>query len=336
MKRLVLASLSTVVVLLGGTPPVVADEAPLPVPPAAEETAPVDAARAETPTSDVPSAEAAALHMLQLRLQDCEAKVCAAPTLPPAAASDPWRPRAAVWGSYLGYTSAWNSDSVSGVSLLAGADRARGGWWLGQTTSRTVLNYQSDNFWQSVTVAGGWAEWGALRLTGSAGLVTATSSDINGSPLASLSGQYRGQSWGADLSASALWLPNTTVVQVEPRLFGRLTPNLDVALGLRLSEVGSVLRPSARLGATWRPLADLELTALGWYGRGQYALESAGLSVWTGSEVYRGGYRLGASYGLGGGLALDAVWSQDFGMRQDGKAHSFELLGGTVGLRWQF
>ncbi|MBI5610435.1 MAG: hypothetical protein HY902_16275 [Deltaproteobacteria bacterium] len=307
-------------------------EEPAPV----EASAPADPPQAETPTSDAPGAEAAALHMLQLRLQDCEAKVCAAPAATPAAAADPWRPRLAAWGSYMGYTDAWNSSSVSGISLLAGADRARGGWWLAATTARTALNYQSDNFWQTATVAGGWAEWGALRLAGSAGYLTASSSDLNGSPLAYLSGQYRGQGWGAELGASGLWLPDTTVVQVDPRVYWSLSPSVDVAVGLRLSRVDSALRPSLRLGASWRPFADLELSALGWYGRGQYALESAGLSVWTGSELYKGGYRLSASYGLGGGLALDAVWSHDLGTRQDGKAHSFDLLGGTVGLRWQF
>lgn len=337
MKQRILWTLWTASALVGTLPwaPTAWAELPTQPPAPMEETVPAEPPRAETPTSDAPGAEAAALHMLQLRLRDCEAKVCAAPA-PTPAATDPWRPRLALWSSYMGYTDAWNSNSVSGVSLLAGADRAHGGWWLAATTSRTALNYQSDNFWQTATVAGGWAEWGALRLAGSAGYVTASSSDINGSPLAYLSGQYRGQGWGAELAGSGLWLPDTTVVQVDPRVYWSLSPSVDVAVGLRLSRVESTLRPSLRLGASWRPFADLELSALGWYGRGQYALESAGLSVWTGSEVYKGGYRLSASYGLGGGLALDAVWSHDLGMQQDGKAHSFDLMGGTVGLRWQF
>lgn len=294
------------------------------------------------PAASVTATEEAALRMLQLRLQACESKAESTCTpepsgpAPAASAASQRRARAAVYGSYLHYSGPSALSAVSALTTVVGVDGPTGGVWLGNVLSSTGLRYQAGDFRQDAHVLGAWKQLDDLRLDASIGRMWTNSATTDGAWVGTARGLWLPGALGLDLGIAVTSYPSRTVAQVDPQLVWLISPQLEAAIGGRLGLVDSTAQLSAQLGLTWRPLTSLSVSASAWAGKRQYAVDAGGLSVWSSDDVYKGGYRLGASLALTPAVALDAVLQHDLGSQQNGMSHDFQLIGGTIGVRVNF
>lgn len=292
------------------------------------------------PEAEETGVEDAALRMLRLRLEACEQEArpaCLPPTTsPPTTPAPTLHAHAAVWGTRLGYTNAWALSGVSALTARVGIDGTNWGGWLATGLSQTGLRYAKTDFHQSTHLASGWWQGRTLHLDATLGQLGTNAQATDGTWLASLHGLWLPGALGADLSVFATRYPSRDVFQIDPQAVLVLSPQFEAALGGQLIAFDNATRMSVRAGVTWRPHPLVELGLSGWAGQRQYAIEAGGLSVWSNDDVYKAGYRAALSWQFLPSLALDASWLQDFGTAQHNQWHSYQLLGGTLGVRARF
>ncbi len=287
---------------------------------------------------DDTAVEAAAARMVQLRLDNPATDEASPPVEVEAPVPNPpvWRARVAVWGGRLQYTNPWALSAVNALTVVTGVDAQSGGVWAAAALSRTGLRYEAADFSQDAHLLGGWWRVGGLRLGASLGHLTTNATFSNGAWLGTLRGLWLPGRLGVDLGVATTVYPSHTVSQIDAQAVGVLSPRWEAAVGTRVIVTEQEAKPSIRAGVTWRPNALLEVGASGWFGKSQYAVDAAGLSVWSNDDAFTGGYRGVVSWQVLPSLALDAIWQHDIGNAQHGLAHDFEVLGATCGVRATF
>lgn len=277
----------------------------------------------------------------------CRAAAAALPVGDPrpeeclAAGGTPMTWGASVSATYLRYTSPLILVNLSSVTVTTGVDwPEHGGVWAGATLSGSAREYDLGDYQQANPVLGGTVRFGglAIGLAGSVVFSNESSIDKTGVVFASLG--YGADGLGGWISsATSIYPGNQLVEQIDARFEWAPETWFSLSLGPELQIVkaqGREVLGSGALTVTGRPHPRVALSATGLGGPRRWAVDDAGLSVWTNSDRVIGGYRAGVDWTPWDVLGLSFTFRHDFGDEQAGVSRDYQDWGGTLGVRLFF
>jgi hypothetical protein len=250
-----------------------------------------------------------------------------------------------VGGTYLRYTSPWNNNAVVGASGSASMELENGlGLWLGGSYGLTQLRYQRNDFHQAGPAGGLFFRPGPWSVGLYGAWLGSSHSSVHGGFLLGGHGGYQGKWLGLFLDGSWVRYPGFSTVQLDPRL--KIVPNRIfrlvagpqlIVLGKGHAPVsgkgaGATLLWNGQLGAELEPVKVLQISLSGFYGMRAYFVEDYGLSVWSSSDRFIGGFDLKLTWSIVSALRIFLGWRHHFGDRQQGRVHDFALFGPSLGL----
>ncbi|MFC1706513.1 hypothetical protein ACFL59_06770 [Planctomycetota bacterium] len=218
------------------------------------------------------------------------------------------------------------------------------GFYGGTSVSESTYIGSIDDYQQVTTAAGAritlgdW--WGSLGFA----WVAASHDSVDGTRVFLASVGTRQGMWGGALSASASVYPEARVLQLDPGVQVHPFEWLSLGLGPSFTLVrddlyqdgGTELLAALRAGATVSLSDHLTVSLSGFFGRERYRVEASGLSVWTGSERYTGGYGLACTATPLPHLTIALGFEHRFADEQYGWDSDFQSLGGTLSVQVTF
>lgn len=252
---------------------------------------------------------------------------------------------AAAYGTYLHYTDSWNMKDLYGLAITATMNWPTPfGLWIGANMAETVLNYEADNCFQVNPVLGIFYRHEGLSAAGAASWIFSNDEDIRNTKVVVLGVGYDKYIVGGGMGFSGSFYPDFSVFQLGPRLRFHIDDIVHMSAGPELIVLGGG-RPgpdvdngdtdllwSFHLGITYYPLSIVSLFVKGFYGDKSYAVEDEGLSVWSNGGLFRGGYQGGIGFDIGSHASITLSLRHEFGVKQDGMDHDFQLVGGILGI----
>lgn len=256
------------------------------------------------------------------------------------------------WSTFLHYTNPWNQRQILSFSMSNDLMWKTGfGLWLGGTFARTVMRYQAANFWQVAPVLGLYYARNGFSIFGAACWFFSNFKEVANTKVGIVKGDYDGSVLGGGISMSGSFYPRGNAYQLDPQLRVRIQNKATITAGPELTiitiesaqaEQGSQNRNSAKylwsghLGLSVIAHRLITVFASGYGGWRQYAVDAAGLSVWSSDDLFVGGYHAGMSSRLGNHMALTILFRHEIGRSQNGLDHDFSVLGGSLGLHARF
>ena len=257
-----------------------------------------------------------------------------------------------VWSTFLHYTDPWNQRNLISFSLSSDLLFPAGfGFWIGGAFSRTVLRYQAENFWQAAPILGIYYLQRGFSIAGSAVWLFSNSEEVGSTRVGIIEGGYDGQVVGGGIRVSGSFYPRGNAFQIDPRMRFHIQNRAVISAGPELTIVDIKATPppqgsrspnrvqylwSGHLHLQWMTGRLFTLYLGGYGGWRQYAVDAAGLSVWSSDDLFIGGYELGFNTKLGKYFGITALFRHDIGKKQYGMDHDFSVLGGSVGLHARF
>ncbi len=239
------------------------------------------------------------------------------------------------YASYFGYTDPWALRDIKSLTAHAGIEADFGlGLNVGAAHSQTTLRYVKNDFSQTVLLAGLFFKKDTFRVDGAAGLILSNASRLDQTFLGTVSGRVLPGRVGGSLSATGTFYEGFPVFQIDPRLIAVIGDHVRLAVGpeLIIAPEADRLDWSGHVGMdiAWSDAFSSYLRGYGGYRR--YAVDLGGLSVWTDDDRFFAGYAAGTRWSPTPNLGFVVEFRQSFADRQDGSAHRFSLLGGTLGI----
>ena len=280
----------------------------------------------------------AACRAAGVRLRD-DARVAACLATRSPLRPDVWASASATLLTFAG--SAFGAD-LSALSFAAGAHWAWGaGFWLGVSLSETSFVTATSDYRQATPVLGLTLQRAGWDARLGMAWVFSTEDSIDGTAvLLGRLGYGRG-ALGGRLDVAVSLYPSFRVTQLDPML--EWSPARWVTLGvggsasvIQRAGYTAEVRASLRLATTFRLPRSVTLGLSGFYGEQRYHVDAGGLSVWTGSDRWVGGYRVALSYAPAAWVSLYGELEHGFGDQQLGVTQDFQTIGGTLGVRFIF
>ena len=171
------------------------------------------------------------------------------------------------------------------------------------------------------------------------GLLKSDSSATDGGGFAVARLGVAAGAWTLGVRGAVMRLPGGNTAQVDPSLGVRLGA-ATLTAGPEVAVVNGATLVSRHLRVDVALSERLGLWASGYYGRREYPVDADGLEFWTGSDRFRGGYRVGLRWTPADWLALSLTWRHDLVKDTQGNGYGYgastSLYGATLGVGVDF
>jgi hypothetical protein len=251
----------------------------------------------------------------------------------------------AAYGTYLHYTNPWNMKDLYGLTITATVNwPAPFGLWIGANMTETVLAYEADNRLQVNSALGIFYRNDGLSAGAAMSWIYINDKAVRNTKVVVLGVGYDKYIVGGGMGLSGSFYPDFSVLQLDPRLRAHIDDIVHISIGPELIVLGrgrpgpsednkdTDLLWSFHLGLTYYPISMMSLFVKGFYGDKSYAVEDEGISVWSNSSLFRGGYQAGVGFDIGSYFSITLSLRHEFGVKQDGMDHDFQLVGGVLGI----
>lgn len=216
--------------------------------------------------------------------------------------------------------------------------------WSGASLSRVDTSTLGSTYTQATPTFGAGLTRDGVFVRFAGTWLLSSYEPLDDTPIFSTTLGYEGEGWSTWLTGSASFYDERTVNQWRAALRWNFSPAWSVRAGPEFSVVVENAAEDASaewLGAgvaalRWDPTKRLFFELEGWLGARRYPVDSEGLSVWTGDELFRGGARFDMGFLFTDTLTGTFAVEGDYGDEQDGKDGDFQSLGASVGLRVAF
>ena len=218
------------------------------------------------------------------------------------------------------------------------------GVWVGATLSDGTLASDASSYEQTTVVAGLTGVAGDWAFGAGVAHVTTSEDSSDGTTVLTARIGHGTGAWSGALSAAVSLYPDATVLQLDPVLAWRpngawtltIGPSIEVLRDDAYGDGETEWLVAGRASLTHRLTDALSVSGNAFVGAERYRVESAGLSVWTGSERYTAGYGASIGYSVAPGWTLSAGVDQRFGDQVAGEDADLSALSGTLGLGFEF
>ncbi len=255
-----------------------------------------------------------------------------------------------IFATYMVYSDPWNLRDIRGLTATSALYRPSGyGMWAGAAVSETTRRYVVDDYQHDIITLGASGRKDKWEFGLNGAWLFSNEDTVDDSPLAIA---RIGRRWGkTDLTliTSGVFYRDFDVYQFELPMGYNPAKSLKLVLKPELiivdehdllipeeKSIDTEYLTSAQALIYWNPGGRVDIFVDAFFGRQRYAVESGGLAVWTGDDLFVAGYNFGAAIQLGRYFKPYAYAHNRVGAEQAYRDHDFSVWGGTLGFELKF